>query len=267
MEIERLARGDTIDQGIVARAFKINNTKIITPTKTFDPSNEFDEEYFEFGLFMSRREYKTINRRIQRGRVQSAKDGKYLGSAPPFGYDRVRITNDKGYTLKPNHESDTVRLIYDLYLKGDGCTIIANELDKLKIETRSGDSWSRASISDILKNPVYIGKIRWSKGNQDIYVDGLHPAVVDVDVFDRAQEIRKKKAHPPKKANVALKNPFTGIIYCKKCSSVVTRLGPNNHCNYETLRCSNKYCSTVAAPMDLVEKNMIDKLQKMVRCI
>ena len=55
MEIERLARGDTIDQGIVARAFKIGNTKIITPSKTFDPNNEFDEEYFEFGLFMSRR--------------------------------------------------------------------------------------------------------------------------------------------------------------------------------------------------------------------
>ena len=48
MEIERLARGDTIDQGIVAQTFKYSNTKIITPTKTYDPNNEFDEEYFEF---------------------------------------------------------------------------------------------------------------------------------------------------------------------------------------------------------------------------
>ena len=63
-EVERLARGDTIDQGIVAQAFKFSNTKIITPVKTYDPDNEFDEEYFEFGLFMSRREYKTINRRV-----------------------------------------------------------------------------------------------------------------------------------------------------------------------------------------------------------
>jgi len=68
MEIERLARGNTLDQGIVAQAFRISGTKIITPLKTYDPDNEFDEEYFEFGLFMSRREYKTINRRIQRGR-------------------------------------------------------------------------------------------------------------------------------------------------------------------------------------------------------
>ena len=69
MEVERLARGDTIDQGLVAQTFKYSNTEIITPLKTFDPANEFDEEYFEFGLFMSRREYKTINRRLQRGRI------------------------------------------------------------------------------------------------------------------------------------------------------------------------------------------------------
>ena len=61
VEVERLARGDSIDQGVVARAFQYSDTKIITPTKTYDPNNEFDEEYFEFGLFMSRREYKTIS--------------------------------------------------------------------------------------------------------------------------------------------------------------------------------------------------------------
>lgn len=86
VEVERLARGDTIDQGIVAQSFKYSNTKIITPMKVYDPSNEFDEEYFEFGLFMSRREYKTINRRLQRGRLESIKEGKYLGTTPPYVY-------------------------------------------------------------------------------------------------------------------------------------------------------------------------------------
>lgn len=65
MEVERLARGDTIDQGIMAQTFKYSGTLIITPLKVYDPNNEYDEEYFEFGLFMSRREYKTINRRLQ----------------------------------------------------------------------------------------------------------------------------------------------------------------------------------------------------------
>ena len=51
VEVERLARGDTIDQGVVARAFRYSETLIITPLKTYDPNNEYDEEYFEFGLF------------------------------------------------------------------------------------------------------------------------------------------------------------------------------------------------------------------------
>ena len=42
MEVERLARGDTIDQGIVAQTFKFSGTKIVTPMKTYNPSNEFD---------------------------------------------------------------------------------------------------------------------------------------------------------------------------------------------------------------------------------
>ena len=75
MEVERLARGDTMDQGLVAQTFKYAGAKIITPSKVYDPNNEFDEEYFEFGLFMSRREYKTINRRLQNGRLASVKEG------------------------------------------------------------------------------------------------------------------------------------------------------------------------------------------------
>ena len=62
MEVERLARGDTVDQGIVQRTFQYSETLIVTPAKIYDPNNEFDEEYFEFGLFMRRREYKTIRR-------------------------------------------------------------------------------------------------------------------------------------------------------------------------------------------------------------
>ena len=116
MEVERLARGNTIDQGIVAQTFKFSDTKIITPMKTYDPNNEFDEEYFEFGLFMSRREYKTINRRLQRGRVASVKEGKYVANQPPYGYNRKKIENDKGFTLEPNEtEAKVVKLIFELY--------------------------------------------------------------------------------------------------------------------------------------------------------
>ena len=95
MEVERLARGNTMDQGLVAQTFQLCDTKIITPMRTYDPQNEADQEYFEFSLFMSRREYKTITRRMQAGRKASFNEGKYIGNIPPYGYDRMKLQGEK----------------------------------------------------------------------------------------------------------------------------------------------------------------------------
>ena len=108
VEVERLTRGDAKDQGIVSQTLKYSNTKVITLNKIYDPNSEEDEEYFEFGLFMSRREYKTINRRMQRGRMANILDGKYCASEPPFGYRKVKLKQTKGLTLEPIPEEASV---------------------------------------------------------------------------------------------------------------------------------------------------------------
>lgn len=291
MEIERLARGDTIDQGIVAQAFRISNTKIITPFKIYDPSNEFDEEYFEFNLFMSRREYKTINRRIQRGRIASVKEGKFISSVAPYGYEKVKIKNDKGYTLEINPEqANVVKMIYQWYTVGDrqpdgtylrlGATRIARKLDELGIKPMINEKWSKASIQDILKNPVYIGKIRWAyrkeikqvsnnqivitrpNSNDYILVDGLHEPIIDEVTFYKAQELMAKRTHPPVPGSDTLKNPLSGIIYCGKCGTMMTRLAKNTKTPYDALKCPNRYCDNVSSPLYLVEKILLNQLKK-----
>lgn len=167
VEVERLARGDTIDQGIMAQTFKYSGTKIVTPMRTYDPENEFDEEYFEFGLFMSRREYKTINRRLQRGRAAAAKEGKFVGGTPPLGYDRVRVSGDRGLMLQPNKDADLVRQIFQLYTEGAesrnyGTDFIAKHLNEMGIPAPRGKSlWNGRTIAFVLGNPTYVGKIRW----------------------------------------------------------------------------------------------------------
>ena len=45
VDSQRLARGDTLDQGTIIRAFSLNNTKIITPGKTINPGDEIDQDY------------------------------------------------------------------------------------------------------------------------------------------------------------------------------------------------------------------------------
>jgi len=284
MEVERLARGDTIDQGIVSQTFKANGTKIITPLKTYDPNNEFDEEYFEFGLFMSRREYKTINRRLQRGRLASVNEGKIISSTAPYGYDRIKIKDAKGYTLTPNpDEAPVVKLIFDLYTNTPGgIQKVADKLNAMQIKLRHKDFWTRSTVTDILDNPVYIGKVRWgyrlykkyivngklkSKRlvNPNCYfIDGIHPPLVSEEVFFKAQTKMKNNRTIKVKIDNTLKNPLSGLVYCKMCGSLMTREGPGKRHKIETLACHNSNCDNVSAPLVLIESKIIEYLNEWV---
>ena len=73
------------DQGIILDTFRESDTLIITPEKVYDLSDDIDEEYAELKTFMSRREYKIINKRLQRGLRQSI-PGRVLRGQRPYGY-------------------------------------------------------------------------------------------------------------------------------------------------------------------------------------
>lgn len=289
MDVDRLARGDTIDQGTIARTFSITGTKIITPNKTYDPDNEFDEEYFEYGLFTARREYKMINRRIQRGRVLSIKQGKYISPVPPYGYERYKLETERGYSLRPHPEqAPVVKMIFQLYTVGIenengiferlGSDRIASYLDSLNIKPVHNKTWSRMTIREILKNPVYTGKICWGRRKEEktlkdgkitksrpnaeeyIMVNGLHEAIIDESTFREAAHLLSSRTVAPVQPGKILQNPLAGLVYCQKCGQLMTRLGPNNHTKYPTLKCPNRYCNNVAAPLDLVESKLLSGL-------
>lgn len=279
MEVERLARGNTIDQGIVAETFKHSNTKIITPYKTYNPNNEFDEEYFEFGLFMARREYKVINRRIQRGRLTSVSEGKYIASIAPYGYEKEKIKLGKGYTLKINEEqAKIVSLIYELYSQGMSLNAIANKLDTI-CKPLNSKCWSKSTIKDILTNPIYIGKIRWGykkenksyengkikksrKYNENYkLIDGLHPPIIKEDLFYEIQKMFKNNYNPPICSNKELKNPFTNLVFCSVCKAKLTRINSNTKDKYYSLKCPTKNCKTVPIPIYLLESHLIPILK------
>lgn len=285
VEVERLARGDTIDQGVVSRAFQYSDTKIITPTKVYDPNNEFDEEYFEFGLFMSRREYKTIKRRLNAGRISSVKEGKYCGNKPPYGYERIKLEKEKGYTLRPvPDQANIVKMIYAWYA-GDGCeqigvAKIVRKLNDMGIKSALGGDWTPASIQGILTNPVYIGKIRWNgrkavktiqdgqvvktrPRSKDVLVcDGLHPAIISDNLYNSAQEIRQKNPPRPISIKNTVRNPLAGIVYCSKCGRAMVRRPYQKRGQEDTLLCPYTSCSTVSSKLSLVEKAVIDGIKE-----
>ncbi len=289
VEVERLARGDTIDQGIVAQAFKFSHTKIITPIKIYDPNNEFDEEYFEFGLFMSRREYKTINRRLQNGRLASVREGKYAGNKPPYGYQRVKLEHEKGFTLSPVPEqAEVVKHIYQLYVHGldgeqMGVSKIVRRLNNMKIPAQNRPDWTDSTVLGILQNPVYIGKIWWNHRKQvkrsidghivrerpraeqyDLY-DGLHPAIISEELFERAQAIRKKNPARPIGEHLKIKNPLSGLIVCAECGRKMVRRPYQREGKEPSLICPYTNCKNVSSKLSFVEEKVLESLSDLVR--
>lgn len=292
MEVERLARGDTKDQGTVAEAFKFSNTRIITPMKTYDPSDEFDEEYFEFNLFMSRREYKTINRRIQRGRIAAFRDGWYIAGTAPYGYEKVKHKGDKGYTLQiVPEEAKIIKYIFELYTAGEpqqdgsyaqfGSYQIRDRLNELSVPSRSEKPWSASSIVDILNNPTYCGFQRWQwrkvqkqmvggkivesrpKDADCEKVRGRFDPIISEDTFNLAQKIKAGKPLPIN-TSTALQNPLSGLVYCAKCGNLMTRQPSNTRLRYAVLRCANSRCNNISSPLSLIEEQVIESLKEWI---
>lgn len=286
VEVERLARGDTIDQGVVARAFQYSDTLIITPVKDYNPNNEFDEEYFEFGLFMSRREYKAIKRRLNAGRISSVKEGKYCGNKPPYGYKRIKLEHDKGYTLEiVPEQAEVVRLIFNWYVHGiDGTRLgvakIVRKLNEMGIPSQKRQDWVTASVRDILANPTYYGKIRWNRrktvrhiengsvilsrphSSEYILSDGLHPPIISEELFTAAEKLRLR--NPPHPSSREIRNPLSGLIYCKKCGRAMVRRPYAKSSQEDTLLCPYTSCDTVSSKLSLVERSVIDGLAQLV---
>ena len=259
VEIERLARGDTINQGIVAQAFRESSTKIVTPTKTYDPDNEFDEEYFEFSLFMSRREYKTIKRRMQAGRLASIKEGNYISTTAPYGYRKVN-PEPKVHTLEiVQEEAEIIKLIYRLYLDGHGAKFIANELNRMGISPQKSQFWEPPSIKKILANPLYCGMVGWkTKSNGDTLYKGLHEPIISEEVFNFAQE--KKRTNPIAQIhpNDKLLNYYHNILYCKNCGHQLKRRLIKSSGN-EYMLCVYRECrgKIVSSSMEAVDEAVI----------
>lgn len=266
MDIDRLGRGDGADQSAILKTFKYSDTLLITPYKDYDTRREMDEEFFEYSQFLARSEYKRIKRRMWAGRVAAAKEGKWLSPKAPFGYRRVRLENDRGWTLTPEPaEAEAVRSVYAWYASGEvGKNVIANRLNDMGFRTQTGKIFEPSGISTILANPVYLGKIRWNYRRQNVEMlngkevisrprseeciisEGLHPAIVDEAVFRAVQARIASHGDPHVIYRKEMVNPLSGLMHCAICGRAMILSPEYLRKDIDSIfRCSNtRGCAT-----------------------
>ena len=260
IELERLSRGNQVDQAEILEVFKKTGTKIFTLNKTYDFStdNEIDEEFFEFGLFMSRREYKVICRRLSRGRTAALLEGYYTGSSLPYGFYKEK--RGKGYVLYPNEEeAKIVRLIFDMYTNGSGIAAIAAYLADNGIKPRIAKNFCTNRIRQILENRTYIGELKiQNKKIAENWTQGKHDPLIDPKIFNKAQA-RLKSGEVKVKRDLSLKNPLSSLVKCDICGCAMILQHSDNGFY---LKCRAFRCQTVASKLDKIEAQVIEELKK-----
>ena len=185
-----------------------------------------------------------LSEEVKKGMTQKALRGE-LQSTPSWGYRAV------AGKLVPDPElAPVVRSIFERFAAGEGFYPLARWLNESGFRTYRGNRFENRTVEYMLRNPVYIGKLRWTptgKTRRDfnrpetILADAAHEPLVTPELFDAAQrrvaELKSRHPYKGKPDGYARKHWLCGIIRCAACGSTLTVYpgrGQRNwyfHCN------------------------------------
>lgn len=183
--------------------------------------------------------------------------GKFMGGKAPYGYT-LELSGEiskHGRALKhlviDEKKAEVVTYIYNLAVQKEYGSVkiakILNSHDQYKNEAPN-DVWKAGTIASILTNPIYAGYTAYNRrtridgkyhkiGSDDwIIAEESNPeiAIITTDIWNRAQDMRKKRAdeiakkeeHKPYNINVIKNNTGTlaliDVLYCGYCGRKMT---------------------------------------------
>lgn len=282
-DIPRLSRGDLEDAGRIINAFRYSNTLILAVNpvpKIYDARIESDRMLLEMKLKEGNQYLEYTKGLLAGGRMRAVKSGAFLGTFAPLGYKKTTIGKCK--TLEPDENAWIVKRIFEMYAyEGQGRRNICNWLESIGIPPSKGKYWNPETIAYILSNPNYIGKIRWGHTKvikslhdgeivkkrvdcteEQVIVDGLHPAIISEKLFNDAQEAcgNKPKIRDGKK----MRNPLSGLVYCSSCgyAMILRQYTTKTGRRHFSIICPNQHnCTNGSMALGYIIDDIIELLE------
>lgn len=222
--------------------------------------------------------------------------GAPLTTNPPFGY--LKDPEDKNSWIVDEDAAKIVRQIFAWCVDGLGPTQIAKRLKVAKISTPTEHwlsigrncskppavpyNWCSATVADILSKQEYCGdtvnfrstrksfknkkKIERPPEEWKIFKD-THPAIIDREVFDLVQELRKHRRRPTKSGIVS---PFSGLLYCADCGEKLYYSFSNNSKREQayffcsSYRKNSDICSAHYIREKVVDQLVLESMQRIM---
>ena len=163
---------------------------------------------------------------VKRGMAEKVSRAEIV-TRPPFGYAV------EGRTFVPSAEAETVRRIFASFLAGESLRSLALDLAAEGVRTRDGNVPSTRWLRYMLRNPVYVGKIRWSRDGkvnymsgeaaEDELIDGGFEPIVDAVTWETVQRRfrRRDEALPYTRHDQEIGWMLKGLVRCSACGSTL----------------------------------------------
>lgn len=252
---DRFAR-NKYDSAIYKRELKRNGIQIFYAAEAIP---EGPEGIILESLMEGLAEYYSaeLSQKIKRGMHDSALKCQSTGSGRPLGY---YVDKEKRFQIDPE-SSQTVQIIFDMYIKGESNAAICELLNSRGLRTVQGNLFNKNSINRIIKNRKYIGEYRY----HDIVIEGGMPAIITLETFCLAQaEMERRKTRKQPKAPKA-EYLLSGRLFCGHCKTPMQgvsgtgKIGNKWYYYY----CANnrgrvKKCDKKQVSRDRLEKAVVD---------
>ena len=242
-DLSRLGRHRT-QTALFIDYLREHQVRVISATEGIDTFRDEDDLIIGVRGLMNDYYARDISKKIRAGYRQKQREGIVI--TPPFGYRKDRNTN----TIELHPEaSETVQIIYSLYLQGHGQKEIARRLNALGQKTpaqlraeqcgrevctarKTSNGryvWTYASVKNILVEEAYTGvlinhrsetnggKAKRLEQAEWYRHENFFPAIIQRDIWEKAQQKLKAQARPAN-GNKA-KHRYAGLILCKECGS------------------------------------------------
>lgn len=182
---------------------------------------------FNLKVSLAQREIGKTSERI-RFVFQNKRDkGEVTSGTKKYGYD---IVNRK-FEINQSEAENIVNL-YKYFVNVNG-----NMQETYKYFIKHFHNKGYDALQGYLKDTAYIGKYKLYR--KEIYLENYIPAIVDMNLWNQVQNLRKKKTISKGQPII---DKFSGLIYCYNCHNRMCKK-IDNRCKNKVVRyvCDNSY--------------------------
>lgn len=269
-KIDRLTRS-LLDFSQLIKTLDAHECSFVSVTQNFNTCDSMGKLTLNILLSFAQFEREVSAERIRDKIAATKKKGMWTGGSVPLGYDV-----EKKKLIINKEEAKIVRYIFEEYLRCRSEIQVSRNANEMgyhskprKVRNSSGEvalSFNHAMINNMLRNPIYIGKVPY-KGE---LFDGLHEAIIPMELWNQVQELKRLNRGDRFAPSRSFKNSLLkGLVECECCGTMTpTRCKKGNkyyeyYTSLKAVKEGYKLCRTGSVAewshkLKIAEKNVKD---------